>query len=515
MKRTSWRAVLFPAGRATSLSGARPRTRPTVEASARQDVYLKATAPAGDPKDVPLSRTSTAPAAAPTTPAIRRRPRRRLLALIPAFAAAAVLAGCFTITGQTTVQEGDIGDVIITTDMCLAGPEGGCAGGLTQTTDGNVQYLIGYLVPTWAIEPASISFNGSAGNLALARDVAYESALQGFAPAPLGLRWTGYTTAEQPAPPIETDWRQQAIARIGVPESAPGTLQYATVTGWRVVRDSAGGTRTALPISRAYNCDETTDSLPSTRCILSGSPGQATTPGNTPVADEVAINTLTLGAPAPINPVRAGGTAVLKFPIATNYRGEGNDTIPMRVTTTLRGAKIEAPPNVILGQAISPSEVRVTVPLVAETGDYTVTLATANGLRSATGTIRVVGIRSLIAPTTSGSAANLKETISQLRAYLATAKTSQIRRGNIFDLPVNLPSAGTITATLTPKGSRRPLSTGDAKGRIPGAANLAMKPTPRGLKLLKAGKPLSGRLSLTFKPRSGKTERGAMTVKLR
>lgn len=42
-----------------------------------------------------------------------------------------------------------------------------------------------------------------------------------------------------------------------------------------------------------------------------------------------------------------------------------------------------------------------------------------------------------------------------------------------------------------------------------------MKPTPRGLKLLKAGKPLSGRLSLTFKPRSGKTERGAMTVKLR
>lgn len=501
MKRTSWRAALFPAGRASSLSGARPRTRPTVEASARPDVYLKATAPAGDPRGVPLSRTP--------------RRKRRLLALIPAIAAAAILAGCFSIVGQTTVQEGDIGDVIVTTDMCFLAPGTGCESGLTQSTDGNIQYLVGYLVPTWAIEPASISFRGSAGNLTLGRDVAYESALQGFAPAPLGLRWVGYTTTEQPAPPVETDWRQQAVARIGVPDSAPASLQLATVTGWRVVRDDDGGKRTPLSIKRAYNCDETTDSLPSTRCVLSGSPSQATTPGQTPTADEIPINTLTLGAAAPINAVRAGGTAVLKFPIATNYRGEGNDTIPMRVTTTLKGAKIEAPPNVILGQAISPSEVRVTVPLIAETGDYTVTLATANGLRSATGTIRVVGIRSLIAPTTAGSAANLKETISQLRAYLATAKSSQIRRGNIFDLPVNLPAAGMLTAKLTPKGSRRPLSTGDAKARIPGAANLAMKPTASGKKLLKAGKPLSGRLSFTFKPRSGKTERGALTVKLR
>ncbi len=501
MKRTRWRAARIPNERVPSLSGAWSRTRPHVEASARPDEHLKATAQAGDPRDVPLSRTP--------------RRKRRLLALIPAFAAAAILAGCFTITGQTAVQEGDIGDVIVTTDMCFQAPGTGCESGLTQSTDGNVQYLIGYLVPTWAIEPASISFNGNAGNLTLARDVAYESALQGFAPAPLGLRWTGYTTTEQPAPPIETDWRQQAIARIGLPESAPGTLQLATVTGFRTIRDSAGGTRTALPISRAYNCDETTDSLPTTRCVLSGSPSQATTPGQTPTADNIAINTLTLGAPAPINAVRAGGTAVLKFPIATNYRGEGNDTIPMRVTTTLKNAKIEAPPNVILGQAISPSEVRITVPLIAETGDYTVTLGTANGLRKATGTIRVVGIRSLIAPTTGGSAATLRDTISQLRAFLSTAKTSQIRRGNIFDLPVNLPAAGTLTATLTAKGSRRPLSTGDAKGRIPGAANLAMKPTPAGLKQLKAGKPLRGRLALTWKPRSGKAQRGALTVRLR
>lgn len=502
MKRTSWRAVLSPRGGAPSLSGARPRPRPIVGASARPDDHLKPAAPAGDPRNVPSPRA------------------RRLLALIPAIIAAAALAGCFSIIGQSTVQEGDIGDVIVTTDMCLLGASDteaapSCSAGLSDTVDGNIQYLMAYLIPTWAIEPPAIAFNGNAGNLVLGRDVAYESAMQGFAPAPLGLRWVGYASGERPAPPVDTDWRQQAITRIGVPDSAPATMKLATVSAWRVVRDDNGGKRTALPITRAYNCEEVTDGVPTTRCVLSGSPSQATSPGNTPTADEFAINTLTLGAAAPINAVRAGGTAVLKFPISTNYRGEGNDTIPMRVTTTLKGAKIESPPNVILGQAISPAEVRVTVPLIAETGDYTVTLATANGLRQATGTIRVVGIRSLIAPTTGGSAANLKETIAQLRAYLKTAKSSQIRRGNIFDLPVTLPSAGTLTASLTAKGSKRVLSAGDAKGRIPGAVNLAMKPTSKGLKILKSGKPLSGRLALTWKPRSGKTQRGALTVTLK
>lgn len=519
MKRTSWRAVLNPRGGAPSLSGARLRSRPTVGASARTDEHLKPAAPPGDPSGVPLSRTNAAPAAPQPTAGRppRRRPRRRL-ALIPAIVAAVALAGCFSIVGQATVQEGDIGDVIVTTDLCLLGASdtgATCSAGLSQTTDGNIQYLMAYLIPTWAIEPPAIAFNGNAGNLSLNRDVAYESAMQGFAPAPLGLRWVGYASGEQPAPPVDTDWRQQAITRIGVPDSAPATMQLATVSAWRVVRDTNGGKRTALPITRAYNCEEVTDGLPTTRCVLSGSPSQATTPGNTPEADEFAINTLTLGAAAPINAVRAGGTAILKFPIATNYRGEGNDTIPMKVTSTLKGAKIEAPPNVILGQAISPAEVRITVPLIAETGDYTVTLGTANGLRQASGTIRVVGIRSLIAPNTGGSAANLKETIALLRDYLKTAKSSQIRRGNIFDLPVTLPAAGTLTATLTGKGTKKVLSTGDAKARIPGAVNLAMKPKPAGKRLLKRSKPLSGRLSLTWKPRSGKTQRGALTVTLK
>lgn len=536
MKRTSWRAALKPGGGASSLSGARLRPRPTVGASARPDDHLKPAAQTGDPTGVPLPRTPAAPAApelapplatavAAAPPATRRRspgrPRRRarrLLALLPVVAAATVLAGCFSIVGQSTVQEGDIGDVIVTTDMCLLGASdtgATCSAGLSDTVDGNIQYLMAYLVPTWAIEPPAIAFNGNAGNLSLSRDVAYESAMQGFAPAPLGLRWVGYASGEQPAPPVETDWRQQAIARVGVPDTAPATMRLATVSAWRVVRDNNGGKRTALSITRAYNCEEVTDGVPTTRCVLSGSPSQGTSPGMTPSTDEFAINTLSLGAPAPINAVRAGGTAVLKFPIATNYRGEGNDTIPMKVTTTLKGAKIEAPPNVILGQAISPAEVRITVPLIAETGDYTVTLGTANGLRQASGTIRVVGIRSLIAPSVGGSAANLKETIALLRTYLKTAKSSQIRRGNIFDLPVTLPAAGTLTASLTGKGTKKVLSTGDAKSRIPGAVNLAMKPTAAGKRLLKKSKPLSGRLSLTWKPRSGKTQRGALTVTLK
>lgn len=525
MKRTRRRAWPNPEGRGRGRHGAWRRAARGVAADPRPVTILKPSLPPGDPTNVPSSRThqSATPDASTREPRANRSTRARAagtcrarglraLLLIPALLAAAALAGCFSIIGQTTVQEGDIGDVIVTTDMCLNGGTAGCEAGLTETADGQIQYLIGYLIPTWAVEPPSISWRGDAGNLTLARSVDYESILQGFAPAPLGQRWVGYTTDARPAPPIETDQRMQAVARIGVPDSAPGTLQLATVTGWRLVRDSAGGTRDPLPITRAYNCAETTDGTPSTRCILSGAPEQSTSPGQTPTADAIRINTLSLGAAAPIPTVRAGSTAVLKFPLATSYRGEGNDVIPMKVSSTLKGAKFEFPPNVILGQAPPTAEVRVTVPLIAETGDYTVTISTANGIRSATGALRVVSIRSLIAPTSTGSVSTLRESAVQLRTYLRQAQPTDIRRGNTFDLPVTVPAAGKLTGVLTSKG--KVLSRGTKTARLPGAINLAIKPTPAAKDLLRRGKPLKGRLTLTFRPSSGKAQKAALSVSL-
>ncbi|MEH3055140.1 MAG: hypothetical protein PGN13_14270 [Patulibacter minatonensis] len=518
MKRPSWRAPLPGTSGAQSRSSARPRPDDQPGAT-RPAPILKTTADAADAQDVAPPST-TRPQRADRAP---RRPlgrRLRALVAVPVVVAAAALAGCFSITGETIVQDGEIGDVIVTTDMCLTMGASGCAGGLTDETRGDVQYLVGYLVPTWALEPATINWKGDLGNITVARSLPYENILQGFSPAPLGLHWVGYSTNAMTAPPPQTDLRMQATSRIGVPDAAPGTLSLATVTGFRLVRDSAGGTRTALAEDRAYNCAEVTDGLPTTQCILSGQPAQATTPGQTPVTEDVDLNTISLGTPPTVPTIRAGGSAILRFPLSTNYKGDGNDTIPMRVTSTLRGAKFEFPPNVILGGSGLPAEVKVTVPLIANTGDYTVTLATANGIRKATGTIRVIGIRTLISAGQEDdtTVATLKEGVAGLRKYLRTAKSADIRRGNTFDLPVKLPSAGTLTGTLVGRNGGRKkvtLSAGRSTMKIPGTATLHLTPKTAARSMLRSGRSLDGKLRLVFKPRSGKAQSATLTVKLK
>ncbi|MFT4036412.1 MAG: hypothetical protein QM679_12635 [Patulibacter sp.] len=448
-----------------------------------------------------------------------RRPLRALVAVSAALAAMA-LAGCFQIIGQSTVQQGDIGDLTVTTEMCLTNGVAGCSAGLSDTlTDGDLQYLFGYLVPTWASEPAAVQWTGDAGDQTLARDVAYENILQGFAPAPLGLHWVGYSSGRRTPPPVGVDQRMRAVAQIGLPgDSAPGVLSLATVTGWRVVRD-ASGAKPALAIDRAYNCNETNDGVPTTVCILSGEPVQSTTPGQTPTANDIAISTLALGAPADVS-ARAGNVATIKFPQASNYSGDGNDTIAMKVTTTLPGAKIEAPPALILGASTLPSEVRVTVPLVAQTGDYTVTLQTADGQRKATANLHVTGIRTLIGPVIAASVTSIKDSAKQLRKYLRETDASEVRRGNTFDLPVALPAAGTVRGTLVGKlsthGSKRTLGSGTATLKIPGTATIHLVTTTAARTALRRGRTLRGTLTLRYTRRGkSKSTSAHLTVALK
>jgi hypothetical protein len=459
------------------------------------------------------------PVARPRVTRTARRRSLRALLVIPAILAAAVLAGCFQIVDQSTVQEGEIGDVIVTTNMCLTNGTAGCTGGLSDTLeDGDVQYFIGYLIPSWAIEPASVTWNGDAGNQALPRDVAYENILQGFAPAPLGQRWVGYTSARRTPPPILTHQRMTATARIGLPtDSAPGILSLATVTGWRVIRDAAGS-KPGLAIDRAYNCSENTDGLPTTVCVLSGSPAQSTTPGQTPVADDIPISTLALGNGPDVS-ARAGSVATVKFSQASNFKGEGNDTIPMTATTTLPGAKLEFAPNIILGASQLPSEVRVSIPLTANTGDYTVTLATANGLRRATANLRVTGIRTLIGPQLAGQVKTIKESATLLRKYMKDTDMDEIRRGNVYDLPIALPAAGTVTGTFVGKvkkgGKKITLGKDTRRLKLPGTVALHLLTTPPARKALRNGTKLTGKLTLRYTPQGAKKSSSAsLTISL-
>ncbi|MBO9531845.1 MAG: hypothetical protein J7513_02605 [Solirubrobacteraceae bacterium] len=450
----------------------------------------------------------------------RLRRARRALLLVPALVAAALIAGCFQIIGQTTVQEGDIGDVIVSTDMCLTNGTAGCEAGLSETLkDGDLQYLIGYLVPTWAGEAASITWNGDAGDQVLERNVAYESILQGFAPAPLGTRWVGYASGRRSPPPVGTDQRMRATIRVGVPnDSAPTSLSLGAVTGWRVIRD-AQGNKPALTIDRAFNCNESTDGTPTTVCILSGTPqGQPTTPGQTPVFDDIPLSTLVLGA-APAASARAGTTTTIKFPQQSNWSGSGNDTIAMKATTTVPGAKLEAPPAIILGASQLPAEVRVRIPLATDTGDYTVTLATANGLRTSTANLRVTGIRTLIGPQIAAQVKTMKQSVAQLKKYLADTDMDEIRRGNVYDLPIALPGAGTVTGTWkgsTKKGGKKVLLGKDTRTlRAQGTAALHLVTSAAARKVLHSGRSLTGKLTLRFVPKGKKkAETASLSIKL-
>ncbi len=178
-------------------------------------------------------------------------------------------------------------------------------------------------------------------------------------------------------------------------DSAPSSLQLATVTGWRVIRDAKDG-KPALAIDRPFNCSESTDGLPTTVCLLSGSPVQETTPGKTPTADDIPLSTLAL-TNGPDVSARAGSVATIKFRSratgAARHRHHpdaGDHHAPRRP------ARVPAEHHPRASQL--PSEVRVRVPLAANTGDYTVTLQTANGLRKASANLRVTGIRTLIGP---------------------------------------------------------------------------------------------------------------------
>ena len=108
----------------------------------------------------------------------------------------------------------------------------------------------------------------------------------------------------------------------------------------------------------------------------------------------------------------------------------------------------------ILGASLLPLQVRVNVPLSATTGDYTVTLATANGLRSATANLHVTGVRTLIGPQLS-SVKSIKDSAKELRKYMKATDMEEIRRGNTFDLPIALPGAGSVTGTFSGKLSKR------------------------------------------------------------
>jgi hypothetical protein len=498
---------------------------------------------------------------------MRWSPKRgavRRAVLVPfVLIASLVLAGCFTITNQSTSQLDVVGDLVITTEMCTPNPigSGGCAAGLDQDSNADNQFFVAHLVSDWATAPATISWTGTLGNLTLTSSPEFAAALGAKLTAGPGQKWIAYASTRQPKLTAHTDYRMTASTRIGVPAGSPSTIALATVTGWRIVRDAdAGAGITGLPIDRPISCDEPDPddtNKPAASCAVSALPGtQPDSPTNPANTQSVELSTLSLTAPGSPVTVTAGATATITFDVAAHRAAGAVATVPAAATTTLSGATPTTGATIAL-EGQSTAAVQVPVPANATPGDYDVVLSGANGTRTATATLRVNAAPTATptatpaptatpeptatpaatatptaapaatpVPTTAPAALagpqlrTLQQFVDELAALLKVqTQVDGMRRGNTFDLPLGAPSAGTLKVSLERtvriRGKKRVqvLARGTRVLTAPGAAKLKLVPTKLGARLLNAGKPHSGTLRVQLKTSAGVQKAKSVRVK--
>jgi hypothetical protein len=446
-------------------------------------------------------------------------------ALVPLSMLALFLAGCFSITNQTTTQVDGVGDLVVTTETCAQNPfpAGPCEAGFSQDATADSQNFVAYVIDDWLVAPATISWNGTLGSFTLARSDAFANALAAKLSAGAGKRWVAYQSARMPRLHASTEYRMTAVARFGVPNAAPSTASLATATGWRMVRDAASGV-TAMPIDRPINCaevDPEATAQPATTCAFSILPAvQPTTPDLPANLSPIELNTLTLTPPPAATDVVAGASATLTFGVQAHRAPAGPATVPAAATTTLTGATLTAPATLALAGA-GTSVVQVQTPANAAPGDYTVRLVGAGGARSATATLRVVAPAATPTPAPTAtpvtlsaqtSTKSLQQAVNELAALLKNqAKVDGIRRSNVFDLPIAAPAAGTLTVTLDgstrARGKKRTvlLAKGTRTVTNPGLTVVKLTPTKAGARTLTAKGRYKGTLRVQFSGSAAQT----------
>ena len=316
---------------------------------------------------------------------------RAALALVLA-ASAVALSGCVVIVSQTVQQFDTIGDVQITTRICLSdnNMNSTCPRSSTNSdTDSaysgaDAQLLMGYRIADGVASPSTITasyVSPQSGSVTLAANSSYAAELQRLVPAPAGQHWAGYMS-----PPVATaDQHQEAradvVARFGLARGAdgapfPSPFAYRTVAGARGSNDSGDpGTEPDRPVdcgSTPYDTNTTTD----LGAVCIDSP-------KTPPAD---INTNDTFASADLGVLNGGTTTTdpgtpVSVPFTVRAVGlSGGTVFNLSAGTTVPGGTAQASQG-----AISPSSgdttvpVSVNVPPNATPGTYAVTLTAQLG----------------------------------------------------------------------------------------------------------------------------------------
>ncbi len=417
------------------------------------------------------------------------RDRARRIALAAACAALALpLTGCLVFEQPpSAVQEGLIGDAIVTVRVCTseeptakACPNNGNSGQNASTKGEKVEFqsLLAFRVPDDVSGPPAFQtttveqpYPGFA-TLTFTPNPSFSASLQQFYPAPAGEHWEGYVSSVFPYKSEEGPYGFTASAAFTLARGANGApyagpFHYIATTGVRGVNNSE-----SLP-SRPVDCEPAARAHEATRCI------------DDPAVDETSEE---ISVPESSLPTRdfgvvgggqattsAGGTASMPFIGQLAGLSAPGLTFALGASTTLPGAVVtlSTPSLTPADNSSNPLTVTVAVPAGAPPGTYPVTLSAQlpNGqTRSGAGSIVVTapaatpqsaGGAGAGADGAGASAPGAGGIASKPTLTLRLPNRLGLRRVRHHGLRLAIVSTTTLTAriALTQKGSRKPLLT--------------------------------------------------------
>lgn len=336
-----------------------------------------------------------------------RRTRKAALLCACAGLLAVVMSGCDVfMTTPTAVQNGIIGSVHVSFQVCAsqtAGspPPGSCPrdgnSGDDATTD-TAQVFIGFRVPAGTAAPASFSSSATGPSdtgpqLTFMPSSSYTGELERLTPAPAGEEWLGYVSQALSYNKSSGEQNFTASADLGLPPGPGGAaytgpFTYRVVVGGRAFTAASPDLREPIDCgASAYSGNDVYDGSAGYGVICIDDPSQATatTDATLPTRDAAVV----AGAP-----VKASQGSKAKLPFTFSYAGAApGASFTLSASSSLHGASPSPSTRSInpTGTSSTPLQVSLHVPKHAAAGTYLVTLtATLSDGESRSATIKLV-----------------------------------------------------------------------------------------------------------------------------
>jgi hypothetical protein len=384
-------------------------------------------------------------------PLARRLTARRLATVLGAAVIALTLSGCVIVKNVSSSQLETIGNVQITSTICVSGSTACPESGNTTVNAGNnnqsVQLFLAYRMTPGVTPPATLRFDGDPGTGPLfTPNASYTAELQRLAPAPAGTQWFGYTSTLFNWLFASSPQSGTVTARFGLPPAPPGgpfvgPLNLRVVVGTRAI-DATHPIDVPVACGNSATDFNSTGSDGQTICIDSPAPAVFATSDTRSTRDlAVRAGSAVVAAPGAIAPV----TFTLQF------AGSASSSVifGLSAATTIPGATPVVSPATLTPTANSTTPVLVSVPVPAGTapGTYPVTLTAtiAGQTRTATSSITIGG------PGGGGTAGG----VALSKLSITPRSINRFRGAKPATLKVTLSQGGTLKVAVARKARGR------------------------------------------------------------